>query len=201
MPTGPADTERDLLADALLPEFDVESTHAEWINAPARDTYAAARNLDLSGSAVVRWLFRLRGLPPSALTLDGLTTLRFKPLREDPPRGFALGLVGQFWRPSGRLLDFEPGDFTTLHRPGFAKAIWTFRVFAGADSRSFLRTWTRVRCMDEAARRKFLRYWRFVGPFSGLIRTKGLRLIREAAEGVSPSPQPEPTSWPEGGVR
>jgi len=42
-------------------------------------------------------------------------------------------------------------------------------------------TETRIRCTDDASRRAFLRYWRVIRPFSGLIRMEMLRSIRCAA--------------------
>jgi hypothetical protein len=38
-----------------------------------------------------------------------------------------------------------------------------------------LSTETRVQAVDDAALRAFRRYWRVVGPFSGLIRRRWLR--------------------------
>ncbi len=180
--------EPDPLAVELLPEFDVESSHSIWVSATPEATYAATRHLDLSGSRLVRWLFRLRGMPRSALTLDGLARIRFKPLVEDPPNAFALGLIGQFWRASGRLLDFDPATFTTARHPEFAKAIWLFRVHPESGQRCELVTTTRVYCMDPESRRRFLRYWKIIAPFSGVIRRQALQLARDAAEAKALNP-------------
>ncbi len=172
----------DPIADRLLPTYDIESRHHITIQAPAEAAYSAARTFDLAESKLVALLFQLRGLPPSALTLDGLAQLRFKPLIEEPPDGFALGLIGQFWRPSGRLLDFDPSAFGEAAPPGFAKAVWSFWTQTHDPATCTLHTSTRVMCADASARRSFLRYWRLVGPFSGLIRRRALRLIRVSAE-------------------
>lgn len=168
--------------DELLPYFDVESSHSIIIVAPIDRVYEAARRLDLSASLTIRLLFRLRGMPSSALNAQGLAQLNFKPLLEASPRGFVLGLAGQFWTPSGHLLDFEPATFATLQPPGFARAIWSFDLVALSPTQCRLRTITRVCCTDEQARDSFRRYWRFVGPFSGLIRRRMLKLIKRAAE-------------------
>jgi hypothetical protein len=40
-----------------------------------------------------------------------------------------------------------------------------------------LSTETRIQAVDEAARRAFARYWRIVGPFSGVIRRRSLKHI------------------------
>ena len=110
--------------------------------------------------------------------MDGLTGMGFKVLVEDRPHGFAFGLIGQFWRPTGNLIDFDPDEFTSFQRAGLAKAVCTFRVAPESEEDTRLSTTTRVLAMDEAARRRFLRYWRIVGPFSGLIRRRALRLVQ-----------------------
>jgi hypothetical protein len=127
-------------------------------------------------------LFRLRVLPPTALSLEGLNPLHFKTLLEEPPYRYVLGLAGQFWRPSGHLLDFDPQTFTTLEPPGFAKAIWSFKIEVLTPTRCTIRTMTRVHCIDDTARRSFRRYGRFIGPFSGLTRRRMLHLIKKSAE-------------------
>ncbi|MBT4098113.1 MAG: hypothetical protein HOM68_22980 [Gemmatimonadetes bacterium] len=172
-------------ADELLPHYDIESAHDITIEAPVQSVYEAARGLDLAASWTIRFLFRLRGLPTTALNLEGLNQLHFKTLLEDPPYRYVLGLAGQFWRPSGHLLDFDPQSFTTLEPPGFAKAIWSFEIKVLTPARCSIRTMTRVHCIDETARRSFRRYWRFIGPFSGLTRRRMLHLIKKSAEGRS----------------
>lgn len=168
--------------DDFLPTFDVESGHGITIQAPPRLVYDTARRLDLTSSRTIRLLFRMRGLPASALDADGLAKLRFKLLLEDPPQGFVLGIIGQFWRVAGGLLDFDPTEFTTIDPSGYAKAIWSFDVISVDGVTSRLRTVTRVACTDAPSRRRFLRYWRLIGPFSALIRREALRVIRRDAE-------------------
>lgn len=168
--------------DELLPDFDVESRHQVDVAAPAEVVYREARRLDMSSSWVIRVLFRLRGMPKSALNAEGLARIRFKPLIEEPPIGFVFGVVGQFWSPTGRLLDFEPKEFRQVERPGFAKAVWSFDVQPRSSVSTLLRTTTRVACMGPEAKRSFMRYWTFVGPVSGIIRMKVLRLVKDSAE-------------------
>ncbi|HCV25254.1 MAG TPA: hypothetical protein QF604_23670 [Candidatus Latescibacteria bacterium] len=168
--------------DEWLPHFDVESAHQITIEAPNQTVYDATRGLYLSDSRIIRCLFRLRGLPTSALNLEGLNQLHFKPLVEEPPNRYVLGLAGQFWTPSGHLLDFDPKGLQSLDPPGFAKAIWSFEIEAVTSASGVFRTMTRVHCADEGARRSFRRYWRFIGPFSGLIRRRMLHLIKKSAE-------------------
>jgi hypothetical protein len=168
-------------ADELLPEFDVEAQHALDIAAPTAVVYAKARELEMSGSVLIRGLFRLRGLPASALNAEGLRRLRFKPLRDQPPRGFVLGIIGQFWTPKGRLVDFDPEAFTDFDERGYAKAIWSFDLTSTSGEATRLRTLTRIQTLDPDSRRRFRLYWAVIGPFSAMIRMRVLRLVESAA--------------------
>lgn len=168
--------------DDFLPNYDVASQHRIDIRAPASVVYQAMRGVDLSRSWIVRSLFRLRGLPTTDITLDGLGKIRFKLLLERPPHGLVIGIVGRFWSPTGHLVDFDPEKFVTSTVPGYAKAIWTFDVTPLSDSRSRLRTVTRVVCPDTNSRRLFRAYWMLVGPFSGLVRGELLRMVRDTCE-------------------
>lgn len=176
-------TESDVpFVDEFLSTYDVESQHSTEIAASASDVYEATRTVDLSASWIVRSLFRLRGLPTTGLTLDGLRKIRFLPLLEQPPDGFVLGIVGRFWSPSGHLLAFDPSKFTELQQPGYAKAIWSFDVSPITESASRLRTVTRVACPDATSRRRFRLYWSLVGPFSGIVRREILRIVKRTCE-------------------
>lgn len=172
--------------DRFLPRADVAAAHSVAIAAPAGTVYRQARTLDLRRSWGVRQLFRLRGLPPSALTLEGLQRLRFTLLVDDPPREMVLGLVGRFWTPTGELRRTNAEDFQSFQERGFAKAAWNFSVTDHGTGQVTLSTETRVLCLDEASRRSFRRYWVVIGPFSGWIRKEALRLIKNEAERRAP---------------
>lgn len=168
--------------DEFLPTFDIDSRHVIEVAAPAEVVYAEARRLEMSSSWIIQFLFRLRGMPRSALNAEGLSRIRFKPLVDDPPLGFALGIVGQFWTLKGRLVDFDPAEFRDLERPGFAKAVWSFDITTESATVAKLRTITRVSCSDTSSRRSFGLYWTVIGPFSSLIRARILRLVKKSAE-------------------
>lgn len=178
------------LIDRFLPRYDVASRHRILVRAPLEHVYAAARQVDLNGSTVTRWLFRLRGLPvPESLRLEGLLRLGFVLLGEDPGHELVLGVVGRFWAITGGLQRVEPEEFTGFDRPGYAKAAWNFRVEEGRDETSLLSTETRVLALDERSRRRFGWYWTVVGPFGGLIRKETLRLAKRRAEERAAVPQ------------
>lgn len=187
------------LIDAFLPAYDAVSRHSREVAAPPERVWAAVRALDLGGSPLVRALFLLRGLPallvrPRAtlaarrsgarglgLTLDELVRGGFTLLGERPGEELLLGLVGRFWRPDGGIVRVAAEGWREWERPGYAKAAWSFTLAPGPGDAVRLATETRVRCTNAASRRRFLRYWRLVGPFSGLVRREALRAVARAA--------------------
>jgi hypothetical protein len=176
--------------------YDVHTTHTIRINASANRVYNASRKFDLSCSPVIRILFFLRSLPAllwsvkksktNSLgnTLDGLLSNGFILLEENPPNEIVLGLVGKFWTLSGCIQRMTPDALAAFNDAGYAKAVWNFHLEEQADGSTLLSTETRVQCTDDVSRKKFLRYWFIVGPFSGLIRKEMLRTIKQQAESV-----------------
>ncbi len=177
--------------DDVLPTYDAVERHAIGVDAPPEIAFDAVRNLELARSPVIAMLLAVRGLPhlftgrvrpARRLDLDAILGSGFVLLADDPPHEIVLGVVGQFWRLTSGIRPIAPPDFAAFQDPGFAKGVWNFTVEPDGAARSIVRTETRVACTDEAARRKFRRYWRVVGPFSGLIRILLLRSIKRAAE-------------------
>ncbi len=169
------------LVDQFLPEWDVRSSHNVLVDADPASTFSAAKRIDLSESAVIRWLFRLRGLPGAHLTLKQLTRIGFILLGERPDSEIVLGIAGRFWTPRGDLQRLTPEEFRAFGAAGFAKSTWSFSVEpAGRGTR--LSTETRIRCTDKTSRRYFRMYWLLVGPFSSAIRRQALRIAKADAE-------------------
>jgi hypothetical protein len=171
-----------LIIDELLPTWDVATEHRTAIQASANVVYEHVRALDMESSWGIRQLFRVRGLPAHAVTFDGLQTLHFALLADVPPRELVLGVIGRFWTPSGELRATHAADFRTFSEPGYAKAVWNFVLHEEANGGVILSTHTRVLCLDQASRRSFRRYWKIIGPFSGWIRRRVLRIIKNASE-------------------
>lgn len=174
------------LTDHYLPEWDVRSSHHTLVDADPASTFRAVKEIDLAESTMIRLLFKARGLPGQRLTLRTLERVGFIPLEERPDSEFVLGIVGKFWTPSGDLQRLTPDAFRAFDLPGFAKSTWSFSVVPeGAKTRLY--TETRVFCTDDRSRRFFRLYWFVVGPFSGAVRRRALRIAKESAEATNRS--------------
>lgn len=171
-----------MLLDACLPEYQFAERHEVVVKASVEEVYAAVCALDMSTSPLVHLLFRLRGLPPATLTLDGLRRSRFTLLGQHPDQELVLGIVGRFWRLSGDLQRLDAEGFKSFDRRGYAKAAWNFSLTPMADAVTCLATETRILCLDEHSRRRFRLYWLLIGPFSACIRREILRIIKSKAE-------------------
>ena len=167
--------------DEYLANFDRRTRHHTEIDASPAKVWPLVRRLDLSRSPIIRVLFAARGMGRPGGLAD-LDDMGFTVIQEDPPRELVLGLIGQFWKPSGRLRRVEADEFVSFSEPGYVKTIWGFSLTGVASGRTLLETETRILCTDDVSRRRFGRYWRFIRPFSGLVRRETLRLIRKQAE-------------------
>jgi len=193
-------TERRVLLDDYLPEFDVRTSYATRIAASPARVYASLRTANFDHWGVTRALYAVRTLPSfparprktwrrfrdelfrHRFTLDGMLSEGFALLEERPGEELVLGTVGRFWRARGELCAASPVRFRAPAPSGTAKAAWNFAVGLRADGATELRTETRVLCADVATRRRFLAYWMLIRPFSGLIRQEMLAAVRSAAE-------------------
>jgi hypothetical protein len=182
-----------MLIDEVLPVFDDAEHHDIEVSASPARVYLAVRRLDLSSSVLVRALFFLRGLPALfsrqaipdqglGLTLDDLLASGFILLGERADEEIVLGVVGRFWTPTGDIRRLRPEEFAAFDEPGYAKVAWNFAIAPLAGGTAQLSTETRIRCLDDASRRRFARYWFFVRPFSGLVRRLMLQAVKQAAE-------------------
>jgi hypothetical protein len=174
-----------MLIDEFLSVYDFSEKHETNIRASAKQVFAAVNSTDLSDSWIIWSLLTLRGLSsPFASkkkTLRDMTSDGFTLLGEKPDEEILLGLAGKFWTPTGSLQKIDAGNFKEFNKAGFAKAVWNFSL-SEANGQTLLKTETRIRCLDEDSRQSFALYWTVVKPFSGLIRTEMLRLIKEKAE-------------------
>lgn len=174
-----------MLIDEFLPAYDVQACYHIDVHAPIEQAYHAARFLDTGCSWVVRWLFRLRGLPMQALTLDGMLKFGFILLGETPPQEILFGLVGRFWTRSGQIQHLDSENFARFDQEGFAKVAANISLSRQPGEITRVTTETRVQCLGRASQSYFRLYWLPIGPFSGIIRKEWLRIIKRQAENLS----------------
>jgi hypothetical protein len=169
-----------MIQDKYMPAYHFNEVHRIRINSSVARVRSLVDDLDFRGSRLIRMLFALRGMPASMMNLKGLESGRFVRL-EVTDEEMIIGLIGQFWKPSGNMQIFKPEEFISFNQQDFLKAVWSFRLIPG-NGGCILETETRIQCLGDSARRRFRTYWFFVKPFSGLIRIEMLRTIRNEAE-------------------
>lgn len=189
-PVRPSETETDELLDRFIPTYDVVERHHIDVDAPAAVTLDAARRLDLSGSPIVRALFKGRELimraeaaPPreSRGMLEDLLSFGWVVLGEIPDREVVLGAVTKPWESNPVFRAVPPDEFARFAEPAYVKIALTLRADPTGPSSSVFRTETRALATDAFARERFRVYWAFLSPGIWLIRQMMLRPVRREA--------------------
>ncbi len=188
----PAKTkEADGLLDLFMPDYEVAERHHVDIAAPANVTFAAACDMDLLDSRMVRVILKSREMllggknPENSLPrglLAQTEALGWRMLAQIPGREIVMGAVTQPWKGDVRFQGVAPDEFAAFHEPDYVKIAWTLRADSTGAEKSVFRTETRVVCTDAAARTKFRRYWSFLSPGIILIRRLSLGPLKKRAE-------------------
>jgi hypothetical protein len=169
----------------VLPTWDWRSAHATRVAAPPERAAAAARTITGRDLPVTGLLMAVRTLRRRAVDdrplIDGLRRIGLRILDDDPLTLVLAGVLAP-WRPRGGHLPVGSVDeFRSFAAPGWVRVAMAFTVaWDGAGSR--VSTETRIAATDAVARRRFGRYWRVIGPFSGVTRREMLAAIRRKAE-------------------
>ena len=187
----PADDEEDSILDGFMPSYDVVERQHIHVGAPAAVTLAAAREMDLSQSRIVRAIFRGRELilgaaggdrpRPKGLLAD-VQSLGWVVLAEVRDREIVVGAVTKPWEPNVTFRGIPPDQFARFSEPGYVKIAWTLRADPDGETASIFRTETRVIATDATARAKFRWYWSFLSPGIILIRLMSLCPVKAEAE-------------------
>jgi hypothetical protein len=171
-----------MIINEIMPSYDVRELHWGVMGGTQAAIYSRIRTKDLGSSRLIRWLFKFRGLPESALSIDGLFEVGFIRLAEEPGREFMVGIIGRFWKGSGDLKKLSPPEYSAFEQPGYNKAVWHFSVEPVDDHRCRVATETRVISYGRPAKLFFRIYWQLIAPFSGLIRREMLKMIEREME-------------------
>jgi hypothetical protein len=179
------------LIDRFVPAPEINEHHQIEINAPAAITFAAAKEMRLLDSVLVRGLIKTRevvlgGSPdrrvhPAAL-IPQMQSIGWVVLAERADREIVLGAATMPWHANPVFRSIPPADFAAFREPGYVKIAWSLRVEPVDADRCVFHTETRVGTTDASARERFRRYWSFVAPGVELIRLALLRPLKQEAE-------------------
>jgi hypothetical protein len=189
--------------DTLLPVYETRMVDAIIIGQPRAAVWEALEQLKGSDMPLANILGIIRAIPlairqrlsrsaretpaapaeePTFFELMGNGD-SWVMLAREPERELTLGLIGKFWQMD---LGFQPmrdrEQFIAFDEPDYAKIVTTFRL-EDIPSGTRLLTETRVHPTDEAAARKFNRYWRLMRPGASLTVRSMLNAIKRRAEG------------------
>jgi hypothetical protein len=182
---------QDPLLDLFMPEFEIAERHQIEVAAPADVTLAAAMNVDLNESSVVRAIFKGRELfmgaapdnraRPQGL-LEAMKGIGWTVLAAIPDREIVVGAVTKPWEANVVFRSVPADEFAGFNEADYVKIAWTLRADPTASGTSIARTETRVMTTDAASRRKFRRYWSLASPGILLIRRFMLKQVKAHAE-------------------
>lgn len=199
----PAPEEADELLDRFMPDYEVAERHHIRVQAPAAIALAAAKDLDVMGSALARALFKTRAFVlggktdepelPRALA-EQVQAIGWRVLVEIPDTEIVFGAVTRPWEADPGFRGVPASEFAAFNEPDYVKIIWTLRADADGADDSIFRTETRVHTTDAAARAKFRRYWAFASPGVAIIRRLMLTPVKCEAERRAQQARREPAA-------
>jgi hypothetical protein len=178
------------LIDRFIPRPETRERHATVVAAPADLVFDVARDMDLRSIPVIRAIFWLRekvfrSTPatrqPQGLVAETLA-LGWGELALRPQRELVMGAVTQPWQADVVFTAVPPDEFAAFAEPDLVKIAWTLEAEPIDATHTRYASETRVVSTSEWARRKFRRYWRFVGAGIVLIRWLALAAVRREAE-------------------
>lgn len=177
--------------DRFIPHPDVTERFEISIRAPARLVMDVASNFDMQSLPLVRAIFWLREKVmrsgrhaprrPQGL-LEEMQTLGWGLLVEQRGRLVICGARCQPWLADVTFSALSADDFAAYAEPGQVKIAWTLETDEQGPALTRLAQETRAAAADEAARTRFLRYWRWARFGIVSIRLLLLPAIRRAAE-------------------
>ncbi len=190
-PTRAGGDATDALLDTFMRDYEVSERHEIAVAAPADVTLAAAEEIELASSPIIRAIFKARELilrsKPDVTTrprglVKEMKSLGWGVLAEIPGREIVMGGVTKPWEANPVFRALAPDQFAAFADPDYVKIAWTLRASPGPAGGSIFRTETRAVATDPGARKKFRRYWSFLSPGIILIRSAMLPALKAAAE-------------------
>ncbi|HEU0023495.1 MAG TPA: hypothetical protein VFQ12_02610 [Thermoleophilaceae bacterium] len=199
-----------MLIERLLPGLDAVPTEHLLVTGGAEAAYEAVRTADFieawRGSRAVRFLFAARAVgeraasaigrrrhveppPPEAMRLADMPSRgEWILLGEDPPREIAFGAIGRFWAGETVWERIDATEFEAFDRPGVAKIACNFSLRPYGSDQTLVSYECRTMATDPESRAGFMRYWRPLSPFIGVVLRAQLGVVAaEAARGPAPT--------------
>jgi len=187
----PTSEQADPLLDRFMPVYEIVERHEMQVGAPADVTLAAAYDMALDDSRIIRAIFKGREIllgaaADTALRPRGIVALTkslgWGELAETQGRELVMGAVTQPWLPNVVFRALPAGDFAAFQEPDYVKIVWTLRADPLPNGRSIFRTETRAVATSADARAKFRGYWSRLSPGIILIRRMSLGPLKKEAE-------------------
>jgi hypothetical protein len=194
---------RPLRLDNCMPAWDATRVERRVIDATPERLFDVTLNTNfldaVRGSRAVRILFasraiaervitklrsrpRPRSFSPAAMRVGALPLRgEWVTLGQDWPREIVFGAIGRFRAGETQWLKTDASVYRSFDADGFAKIachIW-FRSLGNCQTLVIYES--RTKATDPASRRAFLRYWRVVSPFVGVVMRAMLATIERNA--------------------
>lgn len=179
------------LSDRFMPAADVTERHETVVHGPASLAFDVALHIDMQSLPAVRAILWLRekllGAAPRLRPhprglVEETRALGWGVLAEQPHRALVMGAVTQPWKADVVFTRVAPDQFAVFAEPDLVKIVWTIETEPLGPALTRLCTETRAVATDAAARRKFLRYWRWARFGIVLIRRLLLPAIKREVE-------------------
>jgi hypothetical protein len=168
------------LIDDWLPEFDVGERHDVAVPVEPERALELALRLPAAPDRFVRALISARGMTARDETIERFFAAHRFVVLDSSATEWVVGAAGVVWRPRGGLVALaDAAAWRAAQVPGTIRGAVDFRA-ERIPGGSRLTTETRIKAIDERARRAFRLYWLAVGPFSALIRRRWLSAIQRA---------------------
>jgi hypothetical protein len=170
------------LIDDWLPDFDVGERHDAALPLAEERALELALSTPAASDRVVQALISARGMVARHETIERFFAAHRFVVLDRTENEWVAGAVGAVWRPRGGLVRLADADaWREANVPGTIKGAVDFRA-ERIPGGSRLTTETRVKAMDERARKAFRLYWLAIGPFSALIRRRWLAAATASAK-------------------
>jgi hypothetical protein len=177
--------------DRFMPQPDIRERHEGLIRAPADLVFDVAMHFDLQSIPLVRAIFWLRGrlmgaAPAGPRVSQGfiaeVTGLGWGVLAHRQGREIVMGAAVQPWKADVKFRAIPAEQFAEFAEPDLVKIAWTLEAEPLGHTMSRFASETRAVATDEAARARFLRYWRWARFGIVAIRWLMLPAVRREAE-------------------